>query len=60
MNAENPTQLEKPIKYKHMYRVYRGGSWSGSVGYSRASFRYSFDRPPFRRNHLGFRLVRNK
>ena len=59
MNAENPTQLEKSIRFYYSVRVDRGGSWRRSVGYSRASAR---DRsgPSYRGYVLGFRLVRNK
>jgi formylglycine-generating enzyme required for sulfatase activity len=40
------------------YRVYRGGSWFSSAGYSRSAVRYC-NRPDYRSNHLGFRVVMN-
>ena len=40
------------------YRVFRGGSWFSSAGYSRSAVRYC-NIPDYRSNHLGFRAVMN-
>jgi formylglycine-generating enzyme required for sulfatase activity len=60
MNAENPTQLEKSIRFYYSFRVGRGGSWDYLAGRARASYRNDFDPSRRRVNRLGFRLVRNK
>ena len=39
------------------FRVYRGGSWNSSAGYSSVSYRNSYY-PYYRSNDLGFRVVR--
>ena len=40
-------------------RVIRGGSWSGSAGDARASYRYGYA-PEYRSNYLGFRVARGQ
>ena len=41
------------------YRVLRGGGWNGSDGFCRVAYRGRYY-PYFRRNDLGFRLVRSQ
>jgi len=59
MNAINPTQLKKSIRFYYLDRMLRGGSWYNGAWHARASDRNRND-PSDRDDGLGFRLVRNR
>jgi formylglycine-generating enzyme required for sulfatase activity len=54
MNAENPTLDEENLR-----RVQRGGGWYERPRFARVLRRYPIF-PFYRKDNLGFRLVRNK